>query len=730
MVTLSSILPPVNLSTTSGTLPVGNGGTGATTLTGVVKGNGTSAMTAGTVTVAEGGTGATTLTANNVLLGNGTSALQTVAPGTSGNALVSNGTSWISQAIASASVQEFSSSGTWTKPSGANFVLVEVWGAGGGGGRPTAGSTNPAGGGGGGGAYAYKWLLASALDATVSVAIGAGGTGATGNGNRGINGGTSSFGNIVYGYGGAGGYGNATVATVQNGGGGGGAQQAATAIRGGGPNISDFLAGSNIPAQISGGGSGALTVSAATQVEGSSSTFGGGGGGGSATGSTAVSNGGGGSSVYGGGGGGGGGRSTAGGSAAGQIATRGGGPLATAISDSVATFFGACGGGQPPNYGLTVTPEAFLGGGGGQPTLASASVIPLDIAVNGSQTVILSQVTNNGFTYAILLVSSDGLATYTPYFTGRWAQNAIGGIVFDGSKYVIAALPNQAPFTVSNPIKFFKSIYSTTDFINFTEHSLSGLSGVVGNTQINPTFMFKYINGIYFLGASNDLYYSSDLNSWTKANVAGGTSVNITSIVYDGTFYYALRQNGVVYRSSNLSSWTSYATGAAGDQQGIAASPTVVVVTPSSGSSRYSTDQGVTWSNLPTIPAGQGRRVEYFAATGDWLMVTSGGAMYYTTTPTTSWTLSTVSGVASSSPIGYNGTRYILGSNGSTTIASYTSTTAAGTFASQAFTAPSVAATPGGPGGIAGGGGGGAASSTTTTNGGAGGNGFCRVYTW
>ena len=31
MATLSSILPPVSLSTASGTLPVGNGGTGATT---------------------------------------------------------------------------------------------------------------------------------------------------------------------------------------------------------------------------------------------------------------------------------------------------------------------------------------------------------------------------------------------------------------------------------------------------------------------------------------------------------------------------------------------------------------------------------------------------------------------------------------------------------------------------------------------------------------------------
>lgn len=48
--------------------------------------------------VANGGTGLATLTANNVLLGNGTAALQAVAPGTTGNLLTSNGTTWVSSA--------------------------------------------------------------------------------------------------------------------------------------------------------------------------------------------------------------------------------------------------------------------------------------------------------------------------------------------------------------------------------------------------------------------------------------------------------------------------------------------------------------------------------------------------------------------------------------------------------------------------------------------------------
>ena len=50
------------------------------------------------VTVAQGGTGLGTLTANNVILGNGTSSPTFVAPGASGNVLTSNGTTWTSAA--------------------------------------------------------------------------------------------------------------------------------------------------------------------------------------------------------------------------------------------------------------------------------------------------------------------------------------------------------------------------------------------------------------------------------------------------------------------------------------------------------------------------------------------------------------------------------------------------------------------------------------------------------
>jgi hypothetical protein len=63
-------------------------------------------VSTGTLGVDQGGTGLTTLTANNVILGNGTSTPSFVAPSTNGNVLVSNGTTWTSAAPAASGVSQ------------------------------------------------------------------------------------------------------------------------------------------------------------------------------------------------------------------------------------------------------------------------------------------------------------------------------------------------------------------------------------------------------------------------------------------------------------------------------------------------------------------------------------------------------------------------------------------------------------------------------------------------
>jgi hypothetical protein len=147
-----------------------------------------------TLPVASGGTGAATLAANNVLLGNGTSAVQTVAPGASGNVLTSDGTTWQSTAPAAGYVgpttQVFSSNGTFTIPSGITKVKVTLVGGGGGtAGAPTNGEVLA----GGGGATAIKWLTSLTSGNTISVTVGSGGTASGSSGVAGGAGGNSSI---------------------------------------------------------------------------------------------------------------------------------------------------------------------------------------------------------------------------------------------------------------------------------------------------------------------------------------------------------------------------------------------------------------------------------------------------------------------------------------------------------------------------------------------------------
>ena len=178
------------------------------------------AITGGSITgitdlaVADGGTGASTFAANNVLLGNGTSSFQVVAPGTSGNVLTSNGTTWASTAPSTSATgssgESFTSSGTFTIPTGVTRIKVTVVGGGGGGSGGGGFGQNATRSAGGGGATAIKWLSGLTPGNTLSVTVGSGGT-AGPEGTAGGNGGNSTVSS-----------GTQSITTITGGGGTGG----------------------------------------------------------------------------------------------------------------------------------------------------------------------------------------------------------------------------------------------------------------------------------------------------------------------------------------------------------------------------------------------------------------------------------------------------------------------------------------------------------------------------
>ena len=117
--------------------------------------------------------------------------------------------------VATSNTELFEASGTWIKPVGLAFIIVELVGGGGGSGGAalTGAAQASAGGGGGGGGYARKMILASALGATEAVTIGAGGAAGAAAAGTGGTGGTTSFGSHCSATGGTGGTGGNAAAT-------------------------------------------------------------------------------------------------------------------------------------------------------------------------------------------------------------------------------------------------------------------------------------------------------------------------------------------------------------------------------------------------------------------------------------------------------------------------------------------------------------------------------------
>jgi hypothetical protein len=109
---LMNTIPPTGITVQVGVVTFVDSSTGKIYVRQTTPLNVPASIISGTVAVANGGTGATSLTANNVILGNGTSAVQVVAPGTTGNVLTSNGTTW--QSTTPAAGVSLSANNTWT----------------------------------------------------------------------------------------------------------------------------------------------------------------------------------------------------------------------------------------------------------------------------------------------------------------------------------------------------------------------------------------------------------------------------------------------------------------------------------------------------------------------------------------------------------------------------------------------------------------------------------------
>jgi len=397
----TAVTNATNATNVTGTVAVANGGTGAstaqaamntfagaTTSGSYLRGNGTNvimstiqagdvptlnqnttgtaANVTGTVAIINGGTGQTTaaaaynalnpMTTVGDIIYEGTGPAAARLPiGTTGQVLTVSGgiPAWSTPTSSGApTVQTFDTgtAATWTKPSSANWITIQIWGGGGSGGNSTA---SGAGGGGGGGAYNEITVPFSNLVGTVTYTVGSGGAAQGTTTTNGNTGGTTSVSMASFAgggtltisaFGGAGGLNGGTGTGA--GGGGGGIVSAGSSQTGGEP-----AGGTGTTANPSGAGGGWGSTTA-TNI-GGGSFWGGAGGGAGDPGSTPGGTGG---SCFGGGGGGGG---------ASDTGTTGG--------TGGTSVLGGNGGNGGLNGGAPTAGTTPAGGGGGSEARASGA---------------------------------------------------------------------------------------------------------------------------------------------------------------------------------------------------------------------------------------------------------------------------------------------------------------------------------------------------------------------
>lgn len=638
-------------------------------------------------------TSTNTVTNKTMVAANLTGATQFAgSSGTTGQVLTSAGSgaapNWAD--AAGGNFQEFTTSGTWTKPAGARFVMVEAWGAGGGGGSGLlrGSSSNTGGGGGGGGSYATEMFLASALPATVTVAVGAGGTGGaartgaselaglTGNGGGASQFGTGNVSFLVAGFGGGGGAGGGSGTGNGPGGGGGGVFGSGGSTFGGTPQLTDPVtpfAPTNF--QPFGGGN---FISAGALV--GFSGFGGGAGSGGVSPQSA------GDSFKGGGGGG------------GSFSTNdvGSGGVTSRSRNSRASG------------GTAISPNGDSGvfgngGGGGRFAGLVSGLTALSVASVG--TVVVAITASGGYYRA---------TSPTGTYVGRQYPSPM------------TSAPTRFELT-SSSTEFVLTqgtlCFSSTDGISWTQRT--NLPFSISNASI------KFVNGIYFIFNGAQLATSTDLITWTdRTSQINASGQNLNDVTWNGTVY-VFGAFQVTYNSTNLTTWTPVSIASAGAIYTLASSTSgrIVAISQNGPRVRYSNDNGATWIGVTaTSGGGENTNRGLIFANGQFVFGTSSATVFFSSDGI-SWTTGTASTNAYQGRMIFTNSLYVSArGSGSITVSS-----GASSWSDQgAFPAENFPGGAGGAGGVSGGGGGGASGQVTSSSGagGNGGNGLVRVYFW
>ena len=613
----------------------------------------------------------------------------------------------------SVNVQEFSSSGTWTKPPGATMISVECMGGGGGGaggnGYTFGGASTSQSSGGGGAGYSMMLIPASLVPNTVPVTVGAGGAGGSGAigsgsaGNNGTNGGTSSFGQILNGYGGGFGQNSSTV--------------------GAGGGVLSGASGNTLGRPSQGGTSSGSAFGGQNSTAGAGYPDGGGWGGG---------NGGGLSSLLGGGGGGSSGQRTA----------------------SNITAGGGSGGLRGNSVPLAYVMSGQLGAAGTPGINGCGGFAGNAHCIDGARYVTAVKYSTN---YVTTFYPTSNQNSFVQFNFPMAIARSTDGVSWSAVNtnvpiYAVFIGVDGNMYGVSSTSGYFSSLANSAawDYYTSTDgQTWTYVSTLRSASSFNPIPIV--VNGFYMIstsGSSTSYSYSTDLINWTAASFNTATEARSSipssatpgpggeTVCFCASEYISaggsLSTNNLQYASSIGGSWTLRTTGVSGQIQNIATNGTRLVAkinTATSPYMYYSDNNGATWTiasgTLTGITTSPLIDLKYLNST---YIATQGSNIYYSTDGIT-WATATDGTTDIYSVVVFADAKFsVFSATNSANVCVY-ATTPSGAWTAATMTSYGAGGA-GGAGGYPGGGGGAGGLGTTGGAGGRGGGGMVRITSW
>lgn len=179
-----------------------------------------------------------------------------------------------------------------------------------------------------------------------------------------------------------------------------------------------------------------------------------------------------------------------------------------------------------------------------------------------------------------------------------------------------------------------------------THHLIEIVGG--GTFGVAPLWFYQF----------NDSTQAHRMISWDGSgspvyNTPTGLPVDYIPLMsHDGDYFYAATGSNVMYRSSDGINWASYTVAPSGNVGHIVPGLTDLsvnrlIVAPNSGSSsRYSDDNGATWSDTPAVLTARAGPLTYSKEYRRWYKTSSSAIYSYDGESPGSWSVPVASGAA------------------------------------------------------------------------------------